>query len=83
MLIIDVLGWVGGTLLTLNLIPQIYKIRVTEKVDDISSTFIIVNVVGLVLYSVYGWCYTIYQIAVSSSVSLCISLYLMYLKLTL
>ena len=83
MLIIDVLGWLGGTLLTLNLIPQIYKIRVTEKVDDISSTFIIVNVTGLILYSVYGWYYTIYQIAVSSSVSLCISLYLMYLKLIL
>ena len=53
MIYVDIFGWLGGILLTLNLIPQIYKANVTKKVEDISTTFIIVNVTGLLLYSIY------------------------------
>ena len=83
MIYVDIFGWLGGILLTLNLIPQIYKANVTKKVGDISTTFIIVNVIGLLLYSIYGLYYEIYQVAISSLMSLCISLYLLYLKLIL
>tara|TARA_B100000287_G_scaffold381533_1_gene385968 strand:- start:1876 stop:2127 length:252 start_codon:yes stop_codon:yes gene_type:complete len=83
MIYIDIFGWLGGILLTLNLIPQIYKVHITKKIEDISTTFIIVNVIGLLLYSIYGLYYEIYQVAISSLMSLCISLYLLYLKLIL
>lgn len=83
MIYVDIFGWLGGILLTLNLIPQIYKAHVTKKVEDISTTFIIVNVTGLLLYSIYGLYYEIYQVSISSLTSLCISLYFLYLKLTL
>jgi len=83
MIYIDIFGWLGGILLTLNLIPQIYKVHITKKIEDISITFIIVNVIGLLLYSIYGLYYGIYQVAISSLMSLCISLYLLYLKLIL
>ena len=43
----DILGWVGSTLLTINLVPQIYKIHSTKKVEDISTSFIVVNILGL------------------------------------
>ena len=43
MIYVDIFGWLGGILLTLNLIPQIYKAHITKKVEDISTTFIIVN----------------------------------------
>ena len=83
MIYIDIFGWLGGILLTLNLIPQIYKVHRTKKIEDISITFIIVNVTGLLLYSIYGLYYAIYQVAISSLTSVCISLYFLYLKLTL
>ena len=83
MIYVDIFGWLGGILLTLNLIPQIYKANVTKKVEDISTTFIIVNVTGLLLYSIYGLYYEIYQVAISSLTSLCISLYFLYIKLIL
>ena len=83
MIYVDIIGWLGGILLTLNLIPQIYKVRITKKVEDISTTFIIVNVTGLLLYSIYGLYYEIYQVAGASRSSLCISLYFLYLKLIL
>ena len=47
MYIIDTLGWIGCTLLTINIIPQICKIRATKKVEDISTTFIVINMTGL------------------------------------
>ena len=31
----DILGLMGCTLLTVNIIPQIYKIRITKKVEDV------------------------------------------------
>ena len=44
--ITDVLGWTGCTFLTVNIIPQIYKIRITKRVEDVSTTFIIINTVS-------------------------------------
>jgi uncharacterized protein with PQ loop repeat len=34
---------------------KIYKIHITKKAGDISTTFIVVNIIGLVSYSIYGW----------------------------
>ncbi len=78
--IVDILGWVGSTLLTINLIPQIYKIHNTKKVDDISTYFIIINISGLLMYSCYAWYNNILHMAISTTLSACFSIYLLFLK---
>ena len=80
-ILINILGWIGSILLTLNLIPQIYKIHKTHKAEDISSTFLIVNTMGLIMYSFYGWYYRILQVAVSTSISALMCIYIMILKI--
>ena len=80
-ILINIFGWIGSILLTLNLIPQIYKIHKTHKAEDISSTFLIVNTMGLIMYSFYGWYYRILQVAVSTSISALMCIYIMILKI--
>ena len=76
----DILGWMGCTLLTVNIIPQIYKIHITKKVEDVSTTFIIINISGLVMYSIYAWYNNILHIAISTTISSIFSIYLLFLK---
>jgi len=78
--LINALGWVGCTLLTLNMIPQIYKIHITKKAGDISTTFIVVNIIGLVSYSIYGWYNNLVHIAISTTLSSFFSGYMLTLK---
>ena len=80
MYIIDILGWIGCTLLTINIIPQICKIRATKKVEDISTTFIVINMTGLLMYSTYAWYNNILNMAISTTLSECFSGYLLFLK---
>lgn len=51
---IDVLGYVGGGLLGIQLIPQIYKVVKTRRSEDISVVFLALNFTGLSLMSIYG-----------------------------
>ncbi len=76
----DILGWMGCTLLTVNIIPQIYKIHITKKVEDVSTTFIIINISGLLMYSCYAWYNNILHIAISTTISSIFSIYLLFLK---
>jgi len=76
----DILGWMGCTLLTVNIIPQIYKIHITKKVEDVSTTFIIINISGLLMYSCYAWYNNILHIAISTTISSLFSIYLLFLK---
>ena len=80
MYVSDILGWMGCTLLTVNIIPQIYKIHITKKVEDVSTTFIIINISGLLMYSCYAWYNNILHIAISTTISSLFSIYLLFLK---
>jgi len=79
-ILIDALGWIGCTLLTLNTVPQIYKIHTTKKVEDISTTFIVVNMFGLISYSIYSWYNYLVHIAISTTLSSFFSGYMLTLK---
>jgi MtN3 and saliva related transmembrane protein len=51
---ISLIGYAGGTILGIQLIPQIHKVIKNKKADDISKTFIALNFTGLSLMSIYG-----------------------------
>ena len=51
---ISLIGYAGGTILGIQLIPQIHKVIKNKKADDISKTFIVLNFTGLSLMSIYG-----------------------------
>ena len=52
----EYLAYVGGALLGVQLMPQIRKVLVTQSVNDISVSYLILNIIGLsciVSYAVY------------------------------
>lgn len=51
---IDIVGYCGGTILGIQLIPQIYKIYITKSTKDISGMFLQMNILGLGLMTAYG-----------------------------
>ncbi len=52
----EYVAYVGGALLGVQLMPQIRKVLVTQSVNDISISYLILNIIGLsciVSYAIY------------------------------
>ncbi len=50
--LIDLVGYTGGACMTINMVPQLYTTYITKSVNDISIMFLILNVMGLGLYTI-------------------------------
>lgn len=59
----EILGYVGGFFLTINMIPQIIKTYKEKKVDNISFLFLLLNFIGLGCNMIYSYINEIYAIA--------------------
>jgi len=77
--IIDCIGFIGGSILGLQLIPQIYKAYKTKSTNDISTFFLLMNIVGLTLMTTYGICNNDMPLYLPTSISLINSLILLLL----
>jgi len=77
--LIDCIGFIGGSILGLQLIPQIYKAYKTKSTNDISTFFLLMNIVGLTLMTTYGVCNNDMPLYLPTSISLINSLILLLL----
>ena len=50
----SIFGYCGGALLSVNLIPQIYKALRTKSTRDLSWIMLCLNTTGSILYGTYG-----------------------------
>ena len=78
---VDMLGYLGGMFLTINLIPQIYKTKKSETAKDISLLFLLMNEMGLLMYSIYGFTEKLYPMAIPSFISFKLNTMLLLLKI--
>jgi len=78
---INILGYVGGFFLTINMIPQIYKTYKEKKADNISLLFLLLNFIGLFLNMTYSYLDKIYAIAIPISFSFFFCCIMIILKL--
>ena len=69
-MIINCIGFIGGSILGLQLIPQIYKAYKTKSTNDISTFFLLMNIVGLTLMTTYGICNNDMPLYLPTSISL-------------
>ena len=51
---ITIIGYVGGTLLNITFIPQIYKTFKTKKTDDISIYFMCLQIISSIFCLSYS-----------------------------
>lgn len=77
----DILGFIGGFFLTINMIPQIYKNFKEKKVDDISFIFLLLNFIGLFFNMTYSFLNKIYAIAFPISLSFFCTCIMIILKI--
>lgn len=52
---IDYVGYIGGIILGIQLIPQIIKVIKTQDSKSISIFYLLLNISGLILMSIYGF----------------------------
>ncbi len=78
----DFLGLVAGFLTTIAFLPQLIKIWKTQSADDISIGMFTLFATGVALWGVYGLEIHSIPVVVANSVTLVLSLIILFLKMS-
>ena len=71
-LFFNLLGYIGGSMVGIMLIPQVYLTIKTNKTDDLSVIFLIINTIAvsnMIPYAIYFKLYPV--LAANTSVGIC------------
>ena len=77
---IDIIGFIGGALTTLALVPQVVKAWKTKHTKDVSLWWIIILTTGVFLWLVYGILIRSMPIIAANGATLILSLAVLTLK---
>lgn len=67
---IQVLGFISGILTTIAFIPQVLKVWVTRKTEDISLLMFIIFITGIIGWLIYGILIVNYPLILANSITL-------------
>lgn len=81
MVFTDIFGYIGGGILSINNIPQIYRIWRTRSADDLSYTTLILQIIGYIFYITYGIMISSFPIIVTLGVSFLFTLIVLAMKM--
>jgi MtN3 and saliva related transmembrane protein len=77
----DIIGYAGGALIAVSLLPQVYKSWKSKSTEDISLVWTIIYASGICLYLAFAWMTDIMPFLVFGTIELFLALSLLYLKL--
>lgn len=78
---IDILAFIGGILLSLCLVPQIYKTYKTKDVENLSIYWQILYIIGLSMSMVYMFVNKLYPILIPNLIELFFIILLTVMKI--
>ena len=78
---IEMLGFLGGALVTVSLLPQVIKSFKTKSTKDISIVYTLILMTGLALWISYAVLNDIIPLLIFASIELAITASLFILKL--
>ena len=78
---IEILGLVAGTITSITFLPQVVKIWQTKSARDLSLTMLLLLMLGVVLWLIYGLVVMSAAIIYTNSMVLAMSLIMLYFKL--
>jgi MtN3 and saliva related transmembrane protein len=78
---IEIIGFMAGIFLAISLIPQIIKSWKTRSTKDISLIWSLINLIGEILWIVYGFYLNSYSLIIMSSISFLMNIFMMSLKI--
>lgn len=70
MILIDILALIGGCMLSVCLVPQIYKVYTTKEVENISYYWQALYLTGLIVHLIYGIYYDLIPIYVPTIIEI-------------
>ncbi len=78
---IEILGLVAGTITSITFLPQVVKIWQTKSAKDLSLMMLLLLMLGVVLWLIYGLVILNAAIIYTNSMVLFMSLIMLYFKL--
>jgi MtN3 and saliva related transmembrane protein len=78
---IEILGLVAGTITSVTFLPQVIKIWQTKSAKDLSLMMLLLLMLGVVLWLIYGLVVMSAAIIYTNSMVLAMSLIMLYFKL--
>jgi MtN3 and saliva related transmembrane protein len=77
---IEILGLVAGTITSVTFLPQVVKIWQTKSAKDLSVMMLLLLMLGVVLWLIYGLVVMSAAIIYTNSMVLAMSLIMLYFK---
>jgi len=78
---IEILGLVAGTITSITFLPQVVKIWQTKSAKDLSIMMLLLLMLGVILWLIYGLVIMSAAIIYTNSMVLAMSLIMLYFKL--
>jgi MtN3 and saliva related transmembrane protein len=78
---IEILGLIAGTITSITFLPQVIKIWQTKSAKDLSIMMLLLLMLGVVLWLIYGLVVMSAAIIYTNSMVLAMSLIMLYFKL--
>jgi MtN3 and saliva related transmembrane protein len=76
----EVIGFIGGLLTTVSMIPQVWKSFKSKSARDMSLTFSVLFTVGIGFWLVYGIMYGLMAVIIWNSIALVLGAGMVYVK---
>lgn len=80
-LAIDVVGFIGGIMISLSLIPQVVKTLRTKDASSISFLYQFIYIIGGILINIYAFYVDMWVIYVPCVIELCLIVSLTIMKI--
>lgn len=80
-MLVKILGFLAGALTTVSFLPQVVKSLRTRHMGDFNLLFIVLMLLGLVLWTVYGFLLGQLPLIVANGMTIALNLVLLWLKL--
>jgi MtN3 and saliva related transmembrane protein len=77
----EILGFIGGALITLGLIPQVWRLYKLKSAREISLTFTWLFLLGAAFWLSYGVVLSLPSVILWNGVSLCLMCAMIYAKI--
>lgn len=77
----EILGFIGGGIVTSSLIPQVYRVFKLKSAHAISLPFTILLLIGLVFLVNYGLSFNLAPVVLWNITSIALTVVLLYAKL--
>lgn len=77
---IVIIGYIAGTLTTASFVPQVIRSWKLKETRDLSLAMLVLFAFGVILWTVYGIWIGSFPIIAANVVTLCLILFLLWMK---